>query len=99
MPWPSRGIDVDAFAHLVRETDVKNTAEFVLARGKGALLDPERDAEALRGVTATIGLGFKDLKDAFHLADEVGADVALARTARPRFGYAMGTAITPDDSV
>ncbi len=93
------GIDFDAFAHLVRETDVKNTAEFVLGRGKGSLLDPDRDADAVRGITATIGLGFKDLKDAFHLADEVGADVALARAARPRFGYAMGTAIIPEDQL
>jgi len=40
---------------------------------------------------------FKDLEDAFLLADEVGAEVVLARDARPRFGYAMGLAITPDD--
>jgi 3-hydroxyisobutyrate dehydrogenase-like beta-hydroxyacid dehydrogenase len=92
------GIDFDAFAHLVRETDVKNTAEFVLGRGTGTLLDPDRDAEAVRGATATIGLGFKDLKDAFLLADEVGADVALARAARPRFGRAMGVDLTPDDA-
>jgi 3-hydroxyisobutyrate dehydrogenase-like beta-hydroxyacid dehydrogenase len=92
------GIDFDAFAHLVRETDVKNTAEFVLSRGAGTLLDPDRDDAAVRGVTATVGLGFKDLKDAFLLADEVGADVALARAARPRFGRAMGLDVTPDDS-
>ena len=92
------GIDFDAFAHLVRETDVKNTAEFVLSRGTGSLLDPDRDDAAVRGATATVGLGFKDLKDAFHLADEVGADVALARAARPRFGRAMGIDLTPDDA-
>jgi 3-hydroxyisobutyrate dehydrogenase-like beta-hydroxyacid dehydrogenase len=92
------GIDFNAFAHLVRETDVKNTAEFVLSRGTGTLLDPDRDDAAVRGATATVGLGFKDLKDAFHLADEVGADVALARAARPRFGRAMGLDLTPDDA-
>jgi 3-hydroxyisobutyrate dehydrogenase-like beta-hydroxyacid dehydrogenase len=92
------GIDFEAFAHLVRETDVKSTAEFVLGRGTGGRVDPARDAEAVRGASATVGLGFKDLKDAFHLADEVGADVALARAARPRFGYAMGLEVTPDDA-
>ena len=30
--------------------------------------------------------------------DWPGAEVVLARDARPRFGYAMGLAITPDDA-
>ena len=90
------GIDFDAFAHLIRETDVKNTAEFVFTRGTTALLDADRNPDAAKAARATIGLGFKDLEDAFHLADEVGADVVLARDARPRFGYAMGLPLTPD---
>jgi 3-hydroxyisobutyrate dehydrogenase-like beta-hydroxyacid dehydrogenase len=93
------GIDFDAFAHLIRETDVKNTAEFVFGRGTTALFDEAANPEAAAIVKPTIGLGFKDLKDAFLLADEVGAEVVLARDARPRFGYAMGLAISPDDSV
>ncbi|MEO5838739.1 MAG: NAD(P)-dependent oxidoreductase [Acidimicrobiales bacterium] len=93
------GIDFAAFAHLIRETDVKSTAEFVFGRGTTALFDADANPEAAAIVTPTIGLGFKDLKDAFLLADEVGADVVLARDARPRFGYAMGLAIEPDDSV
>jgi 3-hydroxyisobutyrate dehydrogenase-like beta-hydroxyacid dehydrogenase len=91
------GIDVDAFAHLIRETEVKETAEFVLARGTSALIDVDRTPEAAQAARPTVGLGFKDLKDAFHLADEVGADVSVARAARPRFGRAMGLELTPDD--
>ena len=92
------GIDFAAFAHLIRETDVKSTAEFVFGRGTTALIDVEANPEAAAMAKPTIGLGFKDLKDAFLLADEVGAEVVLARDARPRFGYAMGLAITPDDA-
>jgi 3-hydroxyisobutyrate dehydrogenase-like beta-hydroxyacid dehydrogenase len=91
------GIDAAAFAHLIRETEVKDTAEFVLGRGTTALIDLERAADAARIAAPTVGLGFKDLKDAFLLADEVGADVAVARAARPKFGRAMGLELTPDD--
>jgi 3-hydroxyisobutyrate dehydrogenase-like beta-hydroxyacid dehydrogenase len=93
------GIDFAAFAHLIRETDVKSTAEFVFSRGTTALIDAAANPEAAAIVKPTIGLGFKDLEDAFHLADEVGAEVVLARDARARFGYAMGLPITPDDSI
>ena len=92
------GIDFAAFAHLIRETDVASTAEFVFGRGTTALFDEDANPEAAAIVKPTIGLGFKDLEDAFLLADEVGAEVVLARDARPRFGYAMGLAITPDDA-
>ena len=91
------GIDVDAFAHLIRETDVKNTAEFVFGRGTSRLIDLDRTPEIANAARPTVGLGFKDLKDAFLLADEVGADVSVARAARPRFGRAMGLDLTPDD--
>jgi 3-hydroxyisobutyrate dehydrogenase-like beta-hydroxyacid dehydrogenase len=91
------GIDVGAFAHLIRETDVKDTAEFVFGRGTSRLIDFDRTPEIANAARPTVGLGFKDLKDAFLLADEVGADVPVARAARPRFGRAMGLDLHPDD--
>ena len=91
------GIDVAAFAHLIRETDVKSTAEFVFGRGTSKLIDLDRTPEIANAARPTVGLGFKDLKDAFLLADEVGADVSVARAARPRFGRAMGLDLHPDD--
>jgi 3-hydroxyisobutyrate dehydrogenase-like beta-hydroxyacid dehydrogenase len=91
------GIDVGAFAHLIRETDVGNTAEFVFSRGTAKPIDVAAEPERARAAEATMGLGFKDLKDAFLLAREVGVEVPMARTARPLYGFAMGLAATPDD--
>jgi 3-hydroxyisobutyrate dehydrogenase-like beta-hydroxyacid dehydrogenase len=91
------GIDPAAFAHLIRETEVKDTAEFVLLRGTSSLIDVEKNPDAAKIAAPTVGLGFKDLKDAFLLADEVGADVSVARAARPKFGRAMGLELSPED--
>ena len=91
------GIDVSAFAHLIRETEVKETAEFVFGRGTSQLIDLDRTPEIANAARPTVGLGFKDLKDAFLLADEVGAEVPVARAARPRFGRAMGLDMHPED--
>jgi 3-hydroxyisobutyrate dehydrogenase-like beta-hydroxyacid dehydrogenase len=91
------GIDAGAFAHLIRETEVKDTAEFVLSRGTSALIDVDENPDAAAAARPTVGLGFKDLKDAFLLADEVGADVSVARAARPKFGRAMGVELHPED--
>ena len=91
------GIDVAAFAHLIRESGVKETVEFVLRRGTTRLIDLDTDPDQARASRPTVGLGFKDMKDAFLLADEVGVDLPVSRTARPRFGLAMGLDLFPED--
>lgn len=91
------GLDLGAMAHLYRGTfGTSPDDEMVLQRATMAALDPATDpsaAEYVARMIPTVTLAWKDLDDAYHLADELGVDVAMARAARARFGPAIGLAL------
>jgi 3-hydroxyisobutyrate dehydrogenase-like beta-hydroxyacid dehydrogenase len=89
------GLDLRAVAHLVRATKVSAFAEMVLDRATTQPFDPLADPEHTAWVESMVHLGWKDLADAFHLADEVGVPVPVARTAPRAYGLAMGRPLDP----
>ncbi len=84
------GIDRDAFVELVRTSGVLSDDNAAMRAGAGVTEDPSGR------LARTVTLAWKDLDDAFALADEVGMDTPLARLARREIGPAVGLALTPD---
>jgi 3-hydroxyisobutyrate dehydrogenase-like beta-hydroxyacid dehydrogenase len=89
------GLDLRAFEHLVRESHVADLIGHQLARDTTAPVDPARDPERAAWIAKMVQLGWKDLDDAFALADEVGTDVTMGEIARHRFGPAMNVELYP----
>ena len=94
------GLDLAAMAHLYRSTfGTCADDEVVLARPTMRPVDPaasEADSAYVTYMTPMVTLGWKDLDDAFELADELGFDLSLARAARPLYGPALGIALAYD---
>jgi len=90
------GLDLGAMAHLYRSTfGTTSDDEAVLARATMVPVtpgDPNADADFVARMSAAITLGWKDLDDAYELADEFAFDVPMARAARPLYGLALGVA-------
>lgn len=97
------GLDLAAMAHLYRGTfGTSPDDELVLGRTTMAPLDAGRDpstAEYVARMTPTVTLAWKDLDDAYHLADELDVDVTMARAARARFGPAIGLALRDESDL
>jgi 3-hydroxyisobutyrate dehydrogenase-like beta-hydroxyacid dehydrogenase len=89
------GLDLRAFEHLVRESHVADLIGHQLARDTTAPVEPARDPERAAWIAKMVQLGWKDLDDAFALADEVGTDVTMGEIARHRFGPAMNLELYP----
>lgn len=91
------GLDLAAMAHLYRGTFATGPDdELVLQRATTAAVDPATDpgtATYVAEMTPVVTLAWKDLDDAYHLADDVGADLTMAHAARARFGPAIGLAL------
>jgi 3-hydroxyisobutyrate dehydrogenase-like beta-hydroxyacid dehydrogenase len=83
------GIDRQTFAHLFHESGVTASHDMILG-GAGS----GRDA---RQLDKTVTLAWKDLDDAFALADEHGIATPLAHLARRSIGPALGHPIVPDE--
>jgi 3-hydroxyisobutyrate dehydrogenase len=83
------GLDLRAFEHLVRESGVPELVRLQLAKDTTAPIDVAADPERAAWLRKTVELGWKDLDDAFELADEVGVPVDVAVVARRRYGASM----------
>ncbi|GAA1129123.1 NAD(P)-dependent oxidoreductase [Nocardioides aquiterrae] len=83
------GLDLEALGEVVRHTDrVTGGPGAIMYRDTTAQLDP---GDFWYGVFDHVrALGEKDLAFAIALADELGADVPLAREALPRLGKGLG---------
>jgi 3-hydroxyisobutyrate dehydrogenase-like beta-hydroxyacid dehydrogenase len=88
-------LDLAAVAHLVRSTQASTLHDMLLDRPSAQPFDPDVDPARTAEVEATVRLGWKDLADAFQLADEVGVPVPVARTAPRAFGASMGRPLEP----
>jgi 3-hydroxyisobutyrate dehydrogenase-like beta-hydroxyacid dehydrogenase len=95
------GLDLASMAHLYRSTfGTTSDDEVVLARPTMVPVtpgDPSADQHFVARMSAAITLGWKDLDDAYELADEVDAGVPMARAAKALFGAAMGVALFEED--
>ena len=83
------GLDLRAFEHLIRESGVADLIGIQIAKETTAPLSADADPAQLAWIDKMVTLGWKDLDDAFELADEVGAEVATAEVARRRYGASM----------
>jgi 3-hydroxyisobutyrate dehydrogenase-like beta-hydroxyacid dehydrogenase len=94
-------LDLAAMAQLYRGTlGMTFDDEMVISRTTMrpiALDDPTANPEFVARMTAAVTLGWKDLDDAFLLADEFGLDLPTARAARPLYGPALGLALYESD--
>jgi 3-hydroxyisobutyrate dehydrogenase-like beta-hydroxyacid dehydrogenase len=84
------GLDLGAVAHLVRATQGGSHHDALLDRPSTRPFDPDEDPARTTEAEAYVRLAWKDLADAFQLADEVGVAVPVARTAPRAYGAAMG---------
>jgi 3-hydroxyisobutyrate dehydrogenase len=84
------GIDRDAFVELVRTSGVLSDDNAAMRAGGVTTEDPSGR------LARTVTLAWKDLDDAFALADEVGMDTPMARLAKREIGPSVGLALTPD---
>jgi 3-hydroxyisobutyrate dehydrogenase len=95
------GLDLRAMAQLYRGTlGMTSDDEIVITRPTMrplALDDPNADPEFVAGMSAAATLGWKDLDDAFLLADQFGLDLPVARAARPLYAPALGLALYESD--
>jgi 3-hydroxyisobutyrate dehydrogenase-like beta-hydroxyacid dehydrogenase len=91
------GLDLKAFAHLCRESGLAAMIDLQTARDTTAPVDPAADAGATKELAKVITLGWKDLDDAFLLAEEVGCDTSIAHAARRRLGASMRLDMEPGD--
>jgi len=95
------GLDLRAMAQLYRGTlGMTSDDEIVITRPTMrplALDDPSADPEFVAGMSAAATLGWKDLDDAFLLADQFGLDLPVARAARPLYAPALGLALYESD--
>jgi 3-hydroxyisobutyrate dehydrogenase-like beta-hydroxyacid dehydrogenase len=89
------GLDLAAVAHLVRATKGASYHDVLLDRPSARPLDPDADPARATWAEAYVRLAWKDLADAFHLADELGVAVPVARTAPRAFAAAMGRPLLP----
>ena len=95
------GLDLAAMSHLYRGTfGHTSDDDMVLDRTTMVPLhpdDPAADPEFVAQMSSFVTLGWKDLDDAYELADEVGHDVAIARAARALYGPALGLDLRGED--
>jgi 3-hydroxyisobutyrate dehydrogenase len=91
------GLDLRAFEHLVRESFVPDLIGAQLAKDTTAPFDPESDPTRAEWVRKTVELGWKDLDDAFALADEVGVETPMGRIARRAYGASLNLPLAPRD--
>jgi 3-hydroxyisobutyrate dehydrogenase len=95
------GLELAAMAQLYRGTfGMTFDDEVVISRTTMrplALDDPTAAPEFVAQMSAAVALGWKDLDDAFLLADAFGLDLPVARAARPLYGPAMGLALYEPD--
>jgi|EndMetStandDraft_8_1072994.scaffolds.fasta_scaffold132155_2 3-hydroxyisobutyrate dehydrogenase-like beta-hydroxyacid dehydrogenase len=89
------GLDMRAFEHLVRESKVADLIGHQLARDTTAPVEAASDPARAAWIEKMVRLGWKDLEDAFALAEEVGTDVTMGVIARHRFGPAMNLELYP----
>jgi 3-hydroxyisobutyrate dehydrogenase-like beta-hydroxyacid dehydrogenase len=89
------GLDLAAMAHMVRATKGATYHDVLLDRPSARPFDPDRDPARTAWTEAYVRLAWKDLADAFHLADELGVAVPVSRTAPRAFGAAMGRPLEP----
>ena len=88
--------EADVLVVMVR--DDAQVREVVLGRATMRPIDPTArgaDLAYVDRMSPMVTLGCKDLDDAFHLADELGLDLPVARAARPLWGPALGIALDP----
>jgi 3-hydroxyisobutyrate dehydrogenase-like beta-hydroxyacid dehydrogenase len=83
------GLDLRDFEHLVNESGVPDLVRLQLAKDTAAPIDAGEDAARLAWLRKTVELGWKDLDDAFELANEVGVAVDMAAVARRHYGASM----------
>ena len=95
------GLDLASMAHLYRSTFGTNSDdEMVLARPTMVPVtrgDPNADPDFVVRMSDATTLAWKDLDDAYELADEIGFDVAMARAAKVLCGPAFGVAHFEED--
>ncbi len=95
------GLDLTSMAHLYRSTSATTSDdEVVFARPTMVPVapdDPRADPGFVAAMSAAITLGWKDLDDAYELADELGFDVPMARAAKALYGPALGVALFEED--
>jgi 3-hydroxyisobutyrate dehydrogenase-like beta-hydroxyacid dehydrogenase len=89
------GLDLAAVAHLVRATKGASYHDVLLDRPSTRPFDPDEDPARTAWAEAYVRLAWKDLAAAFHLADEVGVPVPVARTAPRAYAASMGHALPP----
>ncbi len=84
------GLDLAAMAHLYRSTFATSSDdEVVLSRPTMALRPMPADTVG-DPLAAAVTLGWKDLDDAFELAEEVGMATPMASAAKPLYAHALG---------
>jgi 3-hydroxyisobutyrate dehydrogenase-like beta-hydroxyacid dehydrogenase len=90
------GLELSSMADLFRSTFGTNSDdELVLARSTMAPFPPDHphvDPDFSARMSSAVALGWKDLDDAYELAEEVGFEVPMARAAKPLYGPALGVA-------
>jgi 3-hydroxyisobutyrate dehydrogenase len=89
------GLDLAAFARLVRGTGVPDVHRSVLDRPTTQPFDEAEDPERAAAARHTLALGWKDLAAALQLADELGVAAPFAATARRSYGAANGLPVDP----
>jgi 3-hydroxyisobutyrate dehydrogenase len=94
-------LDLGAMAQLFRGTmGMTSDDEIVISRSTMRLIavdDPAADPQFVAQMSAAATLGWKDLDDAFLLADQFGLDLPVARAARPLYAPALGLALYESD--
>ena len=91
------GLDLPAFAHLIRNSGVSTSQEVVLNRTTAKPSDPIPGSAGAERFERVVTLAWKDLGDAFELAHEVGVQTPIARLTRRGLGPAVGIALLPAD--
>jgi 3-hydroxyisobutyrate dehydrogenase-like beta-hydroxyacid dehydrogenase len=81
------GLDMAAVVHLWETSGIQSGQEGVLAR---ALLTEPPGPEAAAGLTKSVTLAWKDLEDAFALAQEVGRPTPFGHLTHDGLGAVMG---------
>jgi 3-hydroxyisobutyrate dehydrogenase-like beta-hydroxyacid dehydrogenase len=89
------GVDPVAFAHLYRSSGIGESEGVVLDRATSAMLDVELDPDRAAAMADSTRLGWKDIRNAIALADEVGQPTPFAHLALDGLGPAWGVALRP----
>jgi 3-hydroxyisobutyrate dehydrogenase-like beta-hydroxyacid dehydrogenase len=95
------GLDLGAMAQLYRGTmGMTFDDEILISRPTMRPIapdDPAADPQFVAQMSAAVSLGWKDLDDAFLVADAYGLELPVARAARPLYGPALGLALYESD--